>query len=747
MADTDLQTSNPNSASSYGFGDEVVTGRRVYVDSGRTNATDGSEGTSPRRPMATLNGAINKVTANNGDHIYLMPGHSETISADAATDPGPDLTVEGVTVIGMGKGAARATFNFTDTAADFKMNAANCRIHNILFTAGVNAQVMCLEVSGVDCEVSHCEFRSIGGTNEFLISVNIGLTGADADRFWIHDSVFISDTAAATSAIAFIGTPIDVIIEDCTIRGDWSDAAIQSAVIQLDCIVRKNFIRNDNAGDHGIQFSTTATGWITGNTIFNDEYALAIDPGSCDMSGNEWGDPAVDTGTIPFPAIGLDGVTSGALPLVQSTGVRFFVDSGHADAADVAAYGTSPASPFATIDFAITQVTATNGDVIYAMPGHVETMSAAGSCNFDGVAGTHLIGLGHGTAKATFNYTNSAGDIIVSTANTIIENMLFDMTVASLTMGGTISASDFTLKDCEIITADGSAQATGIFTSSAARSKYHNCIFRATTDAGVASCIQQTGTNQGMEVIGCTFHGDYSDAAIQSSSAHTICLIRDNFIENLNAGEHAIQFSAAATGYIDGNKLVTDVKATALDKGSCKTHDNWFWDSGDVATDGAFVEMVGAGETANYNPVLGYRVRAADAVTPQNTTTTLFTITGGRILITHLSGVIGTVIPGSSNLISLTHNPSNSSTDVSLSTDLELNGFDSGTLLYSQLDGSALVGADAINGIQSDEVIGIGNFIASAGVVSWESGETIGGTVKWDMWYWPLDDGVSVVGS
>ena len=308
-----LATSFPNSAFSYGFGvDDVVTGDRYYVDSGSANASDGNLGTRPEKPLATYNGANTRATANNGDYVYLMPGHVETISADAATSPGPDMTVAGVTVVGLGVGSDRPTFTFDDTAADFKMNAANCKIHNILFVAGVASQVMGIEVSGDDCEISHCEFRN-DSSFEMLIAVNIGIASNDADRFYIHDCRFISDTAGSTSAVSMTALQAGVRIEDNYARGDYSDAAIQSAVIHTDCVVKGNYLQNDNNTAHAIQFSTTSTGVISGNIMVTDAIGTSYDQGSCfDGGGNVYYDDGdTDVAGMAVPLAQSDVATGG----------------------------------------------------------------------------------------------------------------------------------------------------------------------------------------------------------------------------------------------------------------------------------------------------------------------------------------------------------------------------------------------------------------------------------------------------
>ena len=62
----------------------LTTGSVFHVDSGADAASNSNAATNPKQPAATLDGAIGKCTANNGDVILVAPGHSETISAAAA---------------------------------------------------------------------------------------------------------------------------------------------------------------------------------------------------------------------------------------------------------------------------------------------------------------------------------------------------------------------------------------------------------------------------------------------------------------------------------------------------------------------------------------------------------------------------------------------------------------------------------------------------------------------------------------
>src|SRR5262245_26293874 len=73
----------------------------------------------------------------------------------------------------------------------------------------------------------------------------------------------------------------------------------------------------------------------------------------------------------------------------------FFVQSTHTNKGDSAGKGQTPDAPFATLDYAIGQCTADQGDLIVVLPGHVETVTGAAGVALD-VAGVTVLGLGAG---------------------------------------------------------------------------------------------------------------------------------------------------------------------------------------------------------------------------------------------------------------------------------------------------------------------------------------------------------------
>ena len=108
-----------------------TSGDVYWVDSGAANAADANDGTLDF-PLATIDGAINKGTASQGDIIMVKAGHTETISN--ATTLNADKA--GIKVIGLGEGTARPTITLdTATTATIPVSAANFSFENFIFYA------------------------------------------------------------------------------------------------------------------------------------------------------------------------------------------------------------------------------------------------------------------------------------------------------------------------------------------------------------------------------------------------------------------------------------------------------------------------------------------------------------------------------------------------------------------------------------------------------------------------------------
>lgn len=237
----------------------LTTGKILYVHSGAgVNAAGG--GRNPDRPLATVDYAIGLCTANKGDIIFVMPGHAETI---AATD-GFDVDVAGVQIIGLGAGALRPTFTFTQTASQVNIGAASVVLENLRFVAGVSAVVAAVQVEGVtDFVARNCEWNWGGTTgNDHVISLELE---AGAHRALIENCRFLAEPAVAGAAVAvkLTGASHNVVIRNNEFMGDYSTACVNGiTTLSQGLMFLDNLVHNTDAGEPYLEVLTGTTGVI-----------------------------------------------------------------------------------------------------------------------------------------------------------------------------------------------------------------------------------------------------------------------------------------------------------------------------------------------------------------------------------------------------------------------------------------------------------------------------------------------------
>ncbi len=236
-----------------------------FVDSGASGGSDAvGFGKDPDSPFATLDFAIGQCTASQGDVIYVMPGHAETVATAAALD----LDVIGIKVIGLGAGSLRPTFDLTDDAATVEVAAANVWIENLIFTASSDDVASCIDVNATYCTIKDCFFFEDTGSEAFTVCV-LGATSATSDFLSVINCEFICPDAAASAAVRLVGGQGNKVI-GCTFNGDWTTGAIDLDNTPTYNIISDNIIYNaDNTNDNCILASATATGICVRNLVAN----------------------------------------------------------------------------------------------------------------------------------------------------------------------------------------------------------------------------------------------------------------------------------------------------------------------------------------------------------------------------------------------------------------------------------------------------------------------------------------------
>jgi hypothetical protein len=259
-----------------------------------------------------------------------------------------------------------------------------------------------------------------------------------------------------------------------------------------------------------------------------------------------------------MPIFGGGGVT-----IPPTTGSTFFVHSGTGNANNS---GITSIEPLATIDQAINKCTASKGDLIIVMPGHAENISAATSLVPD-VAGISIIGLGRGRNRPVLTFTNTAGKIAITGANTRISNLVLIASVSAVVTGISVEADDVELDNLYMgFDATGDDFAIMVLVSAKDRLNVHDCHFVAENTAGCNAAIQFTDALD-THIVRNVFEGDYTTAVLNGvTTLSTGVFVIGNFLRNSDTTAGVLLTTvASSTGlaaYNSGGTLyATDIAA------------------------------------------------------------------------------------------------------------------------------------------------------------------------------------------
>lgn len=274
-----------------------------------------------------------------------------------------------------------------------------------------------------------------------------------------------------------------------------------------------------------------------------------------------------------------NGVSSYGVPVIGSgesipvtTGSYFWVSS---VTGSVSNTGATPQAPLATIAQALAKCVNANSDVIIVLPGHAETVSAAGGLNIN-KSGVRIIGLGQGGLVPTITLNTAAtATITVTAANVTLKNFIVTANYADIAGAIVVSATDCRLEAISFRETDTgmnflSCIKTGTVDNGADGLTVVNCE-RLSIDAAALAFISILGNCNRLRVEGC-FDNQSSAADVGHFiiMAAKVCLgarIIGNVL-NLNGDNNAQTVgvfmtgsSTTSTGTVAYN-LVNDLDAT-----------------------------------------------------------------------------------------------------------------------------------------------------------------------------------------
>ena len=137
---------------------------------------------------------------------------------------------------------------------------------------------------------------------------------------------------------------------------------------------------------------------------------------------------------------------------------------------------------------------------------------------------------------------------------------------------------------------------------------------------------------------------------------------------------------------------------------------------------------------------LGFRVSKAAADLPQTGVQNLFTVSVGRVIVMAMVGEVTTIMGATANNTKINSNPTVGTTSI-VASNLATENDEAGTIYHVEGDGTALVGVAAGHCPCLAQI----RWICPIGTIELETAGNNTGATKWDLWYFPLDEGASVV--
>lgn len=217
--------------------------------------------------FATIDEAIGACTASAGDTIYVLPGHTEAVTATSI-----NLDVAGVSVIGLSSGSLKPTLTFGATDSAINVTAANCKLQNLRLTAGIGDVVTAVlhATAAQNTQYIDIEFYATSTFN-FINCYTLGAANISDGCKWERNYLRTADagqlalavTAAAHNDLKFYN---NYVVHNAAAAGLLTAGAVN--LLGLD--VRGNFVQTGQSdGSVGVLVITTSTA-SSGCIVDND---------------------------------------------------------------------------------------------------------------------------------------------------------------------------------------------------------------------------------------------------------------------------------------------------------------------------------------------------------------------------------------------------------------------------------------------------------------------------------------------
>ena len=232
-----------------------------------SGGSDNNKGTDPRKPLSTIDKAINLCTASKGDVVVVMAGHAEAVTSSSIA-----CDVAGVTFLGLGNGSNKPTLTFSATDSRVNVTAANCTFQNFRCTAGIGDVVTAFlhATAAQNTRYLDIEFTA-SSTFNFINQYTLGAANISDGCRWERNYVRTADAGQLALCVT-AASHVDLKFYDNTVIHAAAAAGLLTggAADFLGIDVRGNHVQTGQTdGSVGVLVITTSTA-SSGRVIEND---------------------------------------------------------------------------------------------------------------------------------------------------------------------------------------------------------------------------------------------------------------------------------------------------------------------------------------------------------------------------------------------------------------------------------------------------------------------------------------------
>lgn len=188
------------------YGTLLKPGGRIAAYVRSTGAQDGEDHfANSGMLVSSLQAGLARCRSGQGDIVYVLPGHVESITAaDFYTN-----LVAGTQIISAGRPGAtnNPTFTWTATASTFLLDVADVSIQGLTFVMGGADNVTApITVTGAGCSIAGCHI--VAGTSSVLESATPITVSTGANDCTLVGNRFSATGGAVTTACVSVGAAV-----------------------------------------------------------------------------------------------------------------------------------------------------------------------------------------------------------------------------------------------------------------------------------------------------------------------------------------------------------------------------------------------------------------------------------------------------------------------------------------------------------------------------------------------------------